>query len=177
MDFHKLTEEQPEEYPEVTGLSIEALLLVQGALWGRIESYVAWRWSPRSTVWLASGQAGDQFTLPLAPISDMTAERWNKEAWESHDLLQGPFGFILPCGGPWRFTATIGADAALPESVAEAFRRYAEYMAADPIAPGASSVSESIGPISETWSGRPDHIARAIVNSGAADLLRPYRRV
>lgn len=177
MDFHNLREDTPASYPEVDGLSLDALALSQDMIWLRLEAYVAWRWSPRSSVWLASGEAGEQFRLPLAPVSDMQAERWNRETWETYDLLEGPFGYILPCRGNWRFTATIGANVDLPATVAEAFRRYAEYVAASSTdAPGAHRMSSSIGPIEETFSQSPSHIARALVNSGAADLLRPYRR-
>ena len=178
MDFHKLREEYPEEYPEVTGLSLYAQTLNMEMIWGRIENYVVWRWSPRSSVWLANAEAGEQFTLPLAPVSNMVSEFWNKEGWETHELQEGPFGLIIPRTGPWRFTATLGAGVALPETVAEAFRRIAEYLAAEDVGiPGASRYSINIGQVTETFSRNPAHIARALINSGAADLLRRYRRV
>ena len=52
----------------------------------------------------------------------------------------------------------------------------AEYMAVDQNSLGATSESYNVGPITVSTSRNAAWMARAMVNSGAADLLRPYRR-
>ena len=64
-----------------------------------------------------------------------------------------------------------------PAAVSEAFRRLAEYMADDTDRAGVSSYSVNMGgAIQESYQRSAAHAARALQNSGAADLLRPYRR-
>lgn len=78
--------------------------------------------------------------------------------------------------GPYRFTATVGGGD-VPAAVSEAFRRLAEYLADDPERSGASSYSVNMGgAIEESFNRNPAWIARALDLSGAADLLRPYKR-
>ena len=168
----------PASYPLIEGLTMEAQGLDQSVFWQRIEAYTVWRFSPRSVVWTLSGEAGQQWQAPLAPVSDPVADTWINDAWEVRDLLEGPYGLILPCCGTWRITATVGAGIDVPPAVSEAFRRLAEYTAAEsPGVPGASSYSINLGQVSESISRHPAHMARALENSGAADLLRPYRRL
>lgn len=177
VEILKQVEGMPTFYPPVTGLSPEALALNQDALWQRLEAYVAWRWSPRLVTWTVSGEAGQQWSAPLAPISDHAAKGWDNGAWQTRDILEGPMGLIIPHRGSWRISATVGDDVPLPEAVGEAFRRLAEFAAAQTGGmPGASSYSINIGQLSESWSMAPAFMARALDNSGAADLLRPYRR-
>jgi hypothetical protein len=68
----------------------------------------------------------------------------------------------------------------VPAAVNEAYRRLAEYLASTDDAPaGASDYSAGLGSgaITESFSRAPTWVARALINSGAADLLRPYRRL
>ena len=73
-------------------------------------------------------------------------------------------------------TVTVGATTA-PALFNEAYKRLAEYWAIPSIGPeGVTRYSLSIGPdIAESVSKAATHTARAMVNSGAADLLRKYR--
>jgi hypothetical protein len=66
----------------------------------------------------------------------------------------------------------------VPAAVDEAVKRLADYLSAESLAPsGARSYSINIDQaVSESVSMMPNHMARALQNSGAADLLRPYRR-
>jgi len=77
----------------------------------------------------------------------------------------------------FRVTATVGSDDEPPEAVLEAFRRLAEYLADEPDRSAASSYSVNMGgAIEESYNRNPAWVARALELSGAADLLRPYRR-
>ena len=88
-------------------------------------------------------------------------------------------GFFLPACGPYRFVATVGDGSPAPELpaiVLEAFRRLVEYMAAPAGEAGARQSTVSIESISESYSKSEAWTARAMQNSGAADLLRSFRR-
>lgn len=190
VELLRQAEAAPVAWP-VVQLPTAALLagVDPGTVWRRIEAYVSHRWSPREIAWVVDG-AGE-WTPPLGPVQVLAAERWTGAAWESCNLFAGPLGYELQ-GATYRVTATVGAGP-VPEDVAEAFRRLAEYFAAtsaqrlvddpehrvtDPGAlhPGASRLEMSEGEQSLTIERNPAHLARAIQNSGAADLLRPYRR-
>ena len=85
-------------------------------------------------------------------------------------------GLVLP-HGTYRITATVGADNPVPAVVLQAFDRLRDYIEAEPVGvPGASSYSINLGQISENFRRNPAYIARALEMSGAADLLRQYRR-
>ena len=175
METLKINEAIPEDYPEVGGLSPAAAALDSAALWQRIETYIVWRWTPRAVIWTVQG--GGDWEPPLTPVLLNDVYVWAGNNWSSFEPDFGPLGFILPdelC----KVEATVGDDEDPPAAVLEAFRRLAEYMAAEAVgAPGASRYSVNIGEISESISRHPAHMARALDNSGAADLLRPYRRV
>jgi len=64
----------------------------------------------------------------------------------------------------------------VPAAVSEAFRRLAEYLASATAPTGVTSQTVTVGQLSEAVTLTPSHMARAIQLSGAADLLRPYRR-
>jgi hypothetical protein len=170
----------PATYPDPpAGLSTEAAALDADMLWQRIESWIAYRYSERTIVWIVEG-AGD-WQPPLAPATIATVERWTGTAWEvTTDLLASPLGgYQLPGCGPYRFTGTVGVDGAeVPAAVLEAFRRLAEYSPLDlNHVRGARNHTITIPDvISETVERSPAWIAMAMQNSGAADLLRPYRR-
>jgi len=181
-------ESAPDEYPAApfsdspATLSDAALALSSDAIWHRVESYIAHRWTPRAVVWVVQGQGWWRPDLTPVTVSDVAV--WNSlSAWESCTLDASPLGgYELPGEGPYRFTGTAGDESPsdVPAAVSEAVRRLAEYLAVDRgrIA-GASSESVSIGggAITQQFDRSPAWVARAFQQSGAADLLRPYRRV
>lgn len=174
----KQTEAISEAYPDKpSGLSTGAAALDSDMIWQRLESYVAYRWSERDVEWIAEGPG--HWEPPLAPATVTMAEVWRDDAWEELTLPASPLGGFRLCGeGPYRFTATVGDDDAdVPAAVLEAFRRLAEYMAADTGNPGATSERIEIPGVQTTEISRSaPWMARAMQNSGAGDLLRPYRR-
>jgi hypothetical protein len=168
----------PADYPDAPlGLSAAAAALDPAVIWQRIESYVAWRWSARDVMWIATGPG--EWTPPLKPAAITTTEFWNGSGWETATPDPSPLeGFELHGYGPYRFTASVGADDDVPAVVNEAFRRLAEYMAARLGTPGASLERLTIFDVSSRETIRSESwMALALQNSGAADLLRPYRKV
>lgn len=170
------TEGLPDLYPAAPDtLSTAAAALDEDFIWQRIEAYVAHRWSERSVEWIVEG-CGD-WQPPLSPATITAVSTWRSDAWETVTLSPSPLGgYHLP-GGTYKFAGTVGDDEAeVPAAVLEAFRRLAEYVAAKAGKPGASSENISAGSISLSHRRDPAWMAQAIVNSGAGDLLRPYRR-
>lgn len=74
------------------------------------------------------------------------------------------------------FAGTLWTADAPPEDVLEAFRRLAEYSTDKDAHPSLTSRSVEIGSLRESFERSPAWLARAMQYSGAADLLRPYRR-
>lgn len=174
----KQDEAAPDSYPVVAvDLSAAAWALDEEIVWERIESWVAWRWTARGVTWIAEGPG--EWAPPLAPATIATTEVWTTAgAWEAAELTAAPLGgYVLPGAGPYRFSATVGGgEPPLPFAVEEAVRRLAEYMAADAGTPGATREQTSAGPITLGHSRSASWLAEAMQNSGAGDLLRPYRR-
>jgi hypothetical protein len=146
--------------------------------WQRVEPYIAWRFAPRTVTWTVEGPG--QWCPTLKPATVSTVEIWNGDAWETVALDPSPLdGYCLPGSGPYRFTASVGSavDQAPPTIVQEAVKRLAEYLGAETGKPGAASERTDIpGVLSEEISRSPSWMARAMQNSGAADLLRNFRR-
>lgn len=166
----------PAEYPTVAAtLSDAAVALDAAAIWQRIESYCAHRWTPRQVVWIAEGPG--EWLPPISPASIATGEIWISKSWTACALDAGPLGgIILHSPAQYRIIANVGGGD-LPPAVAEAFRRLAEYLADEPDRAGVSSYSVNLGSaISESYSRNPAWSARALDLSGAADLLRPWKR-
>ena len=175
IDLIKQFEARPAAYPAApSGLSTAAAALNSEAIWTRLEAYTAHRFTPREVVWTFSANGGDQFHPRLAPVVSREAHFWGDQ-WESLVLLDGPLGIVLPFCGTYRITAQVG-KAPVRAPFDEAYRRLAEYLADDPGTAGASSTSVAIGPIQETLDRNPAWVAKAMQLSGAADLLRNYRR-
>ncbi len=176
----KQTESPPEAYPTAPeGLS-EAATAILDAVWQRIEAYVAFRTTERDVAWIVEGCG--EWVPPLTPATIATVEIWEADAWTAVTLPPSPLGgYVLSGVGPYRFTGTAGDDEAdVPADLAEAFRRLAEYMAAavDLEHAGARTVTEAVPDVySSTVERSPAWMAQALINSGAADLLRTYRRV
>jgi len=175
----KQTETSPEAYPDSPeGLS-EAATAIVSAVWRRIETYTAFRTTVRDVTWIVEGCG--EWVPPLTPASIASVEVWQGDEWQVAEPASSPLGgYTLPGHGPYRFTGTAGDDDAdVPADILEAVRRLAEYMAADvnPAHAGARVVSETIPNIITLSIERsPAWMAQALINSGAADLLRRYRR-
>lgn len=176
----KQDEAAPESYPDLgspSPLSAAAAALDAAFLWQRLEGYCACRWSERAVVWIVEGCG--EWVPPLKPATVETVEIWSERAseWDAITLNPSPLGgYYLPATGPYRFTATVGADSPVPEAVLQAFIRLAEYCAQKPGKAGATSERIAAGSINLSHSRSASWMAKALDNSGAADLLRPYRR-
>jgi hypothetical protein len=175
MEILQRDEAVPASYPAIpSGLSLEAMMLNASALWARIEAYTAHRFTPREVVWTVAGPGA--FTPDLKPATITATEVWDGASWIAASLSAYPLdGLLLNGEGPYRITADVGGGD-VPAPVSEAYRRLAEYLAEDGSPAGASSYSYKLGDVEETTQRSPAHVARALQNSGAADLLRRYRR-
>src|SRR5690606_29211990 len=115
---------------------------------------------------------------PLAQATVGNIEVWSSGAGEYEPVALSPSpmgGYYLPATGPYRFAATVAATE-LTATAWEAYRRLAEYMAARPGKAGATSERIGAGSINISHSRSASWLAQAMQNSGAADLLRKYRR-
>jgi hypothetical protein len=173
----KQTEGVPATYPSWTDTS-PTLANPDPKIWQRIESYIAWRWTARSIIWVVEGPG--EWAPPLAPATITLVEWWSSDnVWTAPtpQLDPGPLGgYVLPCTGPYRFTGTINAGT-VPVVVRDAYFRLANYVSQNPGKPGASVESLTLGAeLMQRIERDPAHIAKAMQNSGAADLLRAYRR-
>ncbi|QDY69810.1 hypothetical protein [Qingshengfaniella alkalisoli] len=170
----------PDQFPEIAPYPhrhVDDLLPEEAALshmviWQRIEQYIAYRFVPRTVVWHVEGEG--HWTPPLAPATITAALVWENGGWSETTLPAGPYGYCLPGDGPYKITATVGEEGAtVPEDVHEAYRRLHEYFrgVAEQFKADAALRSFDGDDIAPNWT------ARALQLSGAADLLRPYRRV
>lgn len=177
IDILKQFEAVPAAYPAApSGLSPDAAELGADMIWARIEAYCAHRWTPREVVWTLLGDGGDQFHPPLTPVVSREAHHWDGTVWASLTLLDGPLGIALPFDGTFKITAQVGGGE-VPAPVLGAFKRLAEYSADTEERAGATDYSVNMGgAIQESFRRYPSWMARAMQYSGAADLLRPYRR-
>jgi hypothetical protein len=168
----------PASYPAAPdGLSTAAAALDPEMVWQRIESYIAHRYSERDIEWIVEGPG--EWHPPLSPATISKVEVWCERAheWETITPDASPLGgYWLSATGPFRFTATVGGGD-VPASVDTAWSRLAEYMAAKPGTPGATSESTRAGSVETSKSRDANWMAQAMQNSGAADLLRTYRKV
>lgn len=169
-------EATPSSYPDApAGLSTAAAALDNAMIWARIEHYIAHRWGEREVVWVVKGD-GD-WLPPLTPCTVDTSERWDGDAYQSTTLDSAPVGFMLE-GETYRVTATVGSTATPPADVLEAYTRLAEYLAEDTrMGRQVNSMSVNLTGAARYEVSRPEHWhGSALQLSGAADLLRRYRR-
>lgn len=160
-------EEVPESYPDVEGIEAAAAAIA----WQRIEHFIAWRFAPRTVTWRVSSDGCD-WTPPLAPIVSITVQTGDDDPYEPEVREAG--GWALP-EGYVTVTATVGSEP-VPAAVAEAVRRYTTHMSAIASYPvGATGISS--GSLSLSYRAELINPAKAMANSGAADLLRAYRKV
>lgn len=160
-------EELPESYPAVEGVTGAAL----DTAWQRIEHYIAWRFTPRTVTWRVCTD-GCEWHAPLAPVVSLTVQVDDGDPYVPDTCPLG--GWALP-SGPVIVTATVGAGP-VPAAVSEAVSRYAKLIATSKSMPvGATRFSS--GTFNASVRREELNPAMALVNSGAADLLRAYRRV
>ena len=166
-------EASPAEYPPVEGVTGDLL----ATCWQRIEHFIARRFGSRAVVWTLTSEGGE-WRPPLGPIIAVTeAFRWCDGDWQPYTITRGPFGLLLPPGHV-QIDASVGTvSLQLPSSVESDVQRLAAYLESESAVPaGARSYRANVGQLSESISADPAHMAKAIHNSGAADLLRKYRR-
>lgn len=157
-------------------------------VWQRIEAYCRERWTPREVVWLVQGCG--QWEPPLSPVRLIQVESWSGE-WLPSSAAVSPWGHVGLSGDAHRITALVGEGNPVPPAVMKAAARMANYLiqqidGSDPdlwatkmrwiVTPEAV---EQVQPArtEESYERAPDYIAKALQYSGAADLLRPYRRM
>lgn len=171
----KEVEAIPTSYRAVSGLSTAAAALDADALWQRIEAYCRVRWTVREVVWTVEGEGA--WEAPLTPATVNTVEVWESGAWVECTPAASPWGgYDLPGDGPYRIMADVGGGD-VPAAVFDSFRRLAEYLADTTDRAAVSSYSVNMGgAIEESYQRSPAWVARAMELSGAADLLRPYKR-
>ena len=139
-------------------------------VWRRIEAHVAHRWTTRTVVWTVAGPG--EWKPRLTPATVTSSERWTGAEWAAVTLAASPLGGLeLPGDGPYRITATVGGGT-VPEDVAEAFRRLHEYSRG--IAESFRDELAMVEVPETTYAA--SRAGKALQLSGAADLLRPYRR-
>lgn len=141
--------------------------------WQRIESWCSTRWTPREVVWLIDG-TGD-WSPPLTPFRLALVESW-ANAWTPSQDRQSPWGHLALTGDMHRITAIVGENNPASPAVLEAARRLMDHVTAMDRKPGFTSYSVNVGQITESWRRDAAGFALAMQQSGAADLLRPYRR-
>lgn len=177
IEIYRREEDIPATYPEMPEglLGENAAALDASLIWQRIEEYIVYRWTERQVIWTVRGPG--EFVPDLAPAEITVTKIWNGSTYIDASLDPSPLGGVLLTGdGPYRFTATVGGGT-VPVAVTEAFRRLAEYMAERPERHGSGRTSHTIESLSEDFDRSPKWVALAIQLSGAADLLRSYRRV
>lgn len=134
--------------------------------WQRIEAWIAHRWSPRSIEWIVEGPG--EFAPPLAPFALGTLARW-QDGWETVEPVQTALGIALD-HGRWRIEGVVGGDAGpVPDAVQEAWRRLHEY--GEGIARLWWTETANTEGVSYSFAAKGLHL------SGAADLLRPWKRL
>jgi hypothetical protein len=154
--------------PAPDGLSDDAAAIDAAVIWDRLEAFTNFRWSETVVEIVVNPDHEIQWKPPYAPfvVDLVNGEPANPDQFGAVTIRNRAI-----------VRATIGG--AVPsETVKTAYRRLSEYFAVRGRVPaGAQRYSVNIGgDISESISQRSDHMARAMHNSGAADLLRKFKK-
>lgn len=137
------------------------------SIWARIESWTTRRFPLRTVTYIVEGPG--EWTARLHPFTAETCEAWVGGAWESCEIAASPLGLDLPGSGPYRITGTAGDGVEPPPDYREAAQRYYEF--ARGVAHSFKTETAETEGVAHNWA------ARGLILSGAADLLRPYRRI
>lgn len=140
-------------------------------IWWRIEAWTNHRWTPREVVWIVEGPGRWQPRLEPATIT--ITETWLDGAWVTAVFDNLPTGGLELSSGDHRITATVGGGT-VPAMVIEAARRLQSYLE------GAENAALhrrfQMGSGLEVEHHTVTAMAKAMQYSGAADLLRQWRR-
>jgi hypothetical protein len=190
----KIIEGEPSTYPQVTEplpASDSQLEKVVTNAWQRIEAYIAHRWNSRSIVYVAEGP-GEWFPT-LSPTTISTFEVWRDNQWQVVTLDPTPLGGYILARETYQLTGIVGSTDEPPRAVKNAVFRLVEYFINIDETPRAQRVASTYKTDQEPYfqpaqnfhslrsveyeRSNPNWIARALQYSGAADLLRPYRKL
>lgn len=193
-------EMEPETYPEVPQSALVFQSDTAGVpdwIWQRIEAYCNWRWTPREAQIVVDG--GMPFNIPARPFRITKVEKYPPAptGLETMEWYEVPTSYVtqmgwrmIPCGELVRITGIVGEDNPAPPAVIQAAVRLHGYLGHTPEsypmwATGRSHTAEhtttgegggSTRSQNESFQRRADYMALAMQHSGAADLLRRYRR-
>lgn len=180
------TEAIPATYPAIAESKIKAVGDDANWVWQRIEGHIAHRFTVRECVWIVEG-AGD-WVAPLTPATITNVEQWSDGSWISYTAGASPYGGLcFSATGPYRITATVGGGS-VPAAVSQAAFRLAEYVLHEVDAERGPQIwaqsqtvtpeqtVQGLTPGSETFQRPSSWLSDALRKSGAADLLRNYRR-
>lgn len=175
LDLIDWTEDDRTTTPSApVGLSAAAAALDPVAVFDRLEQWTGYRWGVRNFTAVITGPGC--WNAPVGPATYTDVEAWVSDHWELGEIRPAPVGLEFS-GGTFRVSGTVGTVNEPAESVMEAWRRYAEYIAQNQKNPGLSRYSRTIGDYSLSWTRDRNALAKAMAGSGAADLLRKYRKV
>lgn len=174
----KEDESAPAAWPTVTPYLRAAQLdpyepdVSNAAVWQRIEAWISTRWPAREVVYTVEGTG--YWKARLRPFTVAKVEVWVDVGWIEAAPHPDPFGDLnLTEDRPYRITGTAGDDSTPPDVVQEAWRRLHSYMVGN-----ASATLDGLSRhSSDTHEATRGYGAKAMQLSGAADLLRPYRRL
>ena len=144
----------------------------------RIESYIKHRWGAREFEAIIEGPG--EWVPPLVPVNVTGVEVWIAETWTTYEAVRTPLGYIFD-DATYRVTGTAGNDEAVPPTVAEAARRlhayYVDAEATQRSHKGELNREKKVGRLEVNGEISPNFVAKALIYSGAADLLRPFRKL
>ncbi|MEL6767579.1 MAG: hypothetical protein AAFP17_10395 [Pseudomonadota bacterium] len=179
-----VAEGEPAAWPDPPGdLSAEAVGIPQAVVWGRIEDWTRVRWGERNASFTVEAEGDACWRAPLEPFTPSATLQWDHEdeTYLPVTLRGTPTGGLRLPAGFYQLDGLVGFSDAPPERVLEAYRRLAEFLAEavrDPSKVGVSAHTIDIGgAISESSTRPASWLAKSIHLSGAADLLRPWRRL
>lgn len=170
----EVIESAPAAFPEIPNLA-EGIEVA--TVWARIDGWINARWGERECAFIVEGPG--HWRAPLYPFIVATIEIWDASEWVSAVIAPSALaGYQLEGVGPYRFMGILGDAADPPAIVLEAARRLGAYLvaAASRQFENAILTKESSDEIDSFEYAPPANAAKALQYSGAADLLRRFRR-